>query len=49
MSGNRYTVTHVDAEGVCRRLLIGAPSRDLAVVCAESLYGAAWYLAVIKV
>ena len=49
MSGNRYTVTHVDAEGVRRRRLIGAPSRDLAVVCAETLYGSAWYLAVIKV
>ena len=49
MSGNRYTVTHVDAEGVRRRLLIGAPSRDMAVVCAETLYGSAWYLAVIKV
>ena len=49
MSQNRYSVTHVDAEGVRRRLVIGAPSRDLAVVCAESLYGAAWFLAVIKV
>ena len=49
MSSNRYTVTHVDAEGVRRRLLIGAPSRAMAWAFAEQLYGDAWFLSAIKV
>lgn len=47
-SANRYNITHVDAHGVRRRLVIGAPSRELACVCVETLYGAAWYLSAVK-
>ena len=48
MSSNRYTVTHVDAEGVRRRLLIGAPSRAMAWAFAEQLYGDALYLSAVR-
>ena len=49
MNHNRYTVTHVDANHVRRRLLIGAPSRKLAESFALQLYGDAWYLSAVKV
>lgn len=46
---NRYNVTHVDAQGVRRRLVIGAPNRELAWAFAEQLYGMPWYLSAVKV
>lgn len=44
-----YNVTHVDALGVRRRMVIGAPSRELAQAFAEQLYGLPWYLSAVRV
>lgn len=44
-----YNVTHVDAQGVRRRLVISAPSRDLAWAFAEQLYGMPRYLSAVRV
>nr|WP_186827431.1 hypothetical protein [Comamonas testosteroni] len=49
MTANRYSITHVDADRVRRRLVIGAPSRKLAEAFAVQLYGDAWYLSAVKV
>ena len=49
MNANRYSITHVDAHHVRRRLVIGAPSRKLAESFAVQLYGDAWYLSAVKV
>ena len=49
MTANRYTITHVDAHHVRRRLVIGALSRMLAESFALQLYGDAWYLSAVKV
>jgi hypothetical protein len=45
---NRFSVTHVDAEGVRRRLVIGAPTRTMAWECAERLYGDAWFMSCVR-
>lgn len=44
-----YNVTHVDALGVRRRMVIGAPSRAQAWAFAEQLYGMPWYLSAVRV
>ncbi len=44
-----YTVTHVDAQRVRRRLLIGAPSRAVAQAFAEQLYGMAWCIVAVRI
>jgi hypothetical protein len=46
---SHYAVIHVDAVGVCRHLVISAPSQEMAWDCAERLYGDAWYLSAKKV
>ncbi len=45
---SRYTVTHVDAERVRRRLVISAVTRAAAQDFAEGLYGVAWYLSAMR-
>lgn len=45
---NRYSITHIDAQGVRRRLVIGAPCRALAQSFAEQLYGDALYLSAVR-
>ena len=45
----RYAVTHVDAQHVRRRLLIGAPTRAVAQAFAEQRYGLAWCIVAVRV
>lgn len=45
---SRYTVTHIDAQRVRRRLVISAASRAMAWEFAERLYGWAWYLSAVR-
>lgn len=45
---SRYTVTHVDAERVRRRLVISAVSRAAAQDLTEHLYGLAWFFAAVR-
>lgn len=46
---SRYAVTHVDAQHVRRRLLIGAPSRAVAQAVVEKRYGLAWCIVAVRV
>lgn len=44
----RYAVTHVDAQHVRRRLLIGAPTRAVAQAEVEQRYGLAWCIVAVR-
>ncbi len=46
---SQFAVTHIDAKRVRRRLLIGAPTRNMALDFAERLYGLAWYMGAVRV
>lgn len=43
-----YNVTHVDAQGVRRRLLVGASNNVEAREFAIRVYGLAWYLCAVR-
>lgn len=45
---SRYAITHVDAQHIRRRLVVGAASRAMAWECAERLYGPAWFMSCAK-
>lgn len=51
MTSNRYSITHVDARGVRRRIVVnGAASRDAAMEFVKGLYGKDfWYLSCVGV
>lgn len=46
---NHFAVTHVDAAGVRRRIVLGAASRAMAWECVEGLYGPAWFMSCVRV
>lgn len=43
-----YAVTHVDAQRVRRRLVIGAPNNVQAREFALRAYGPAWYIGAVR-
>lgn len=45
---SRYAVTHIDAQHVRRRLLVGAPSNLEAREFAVRVYGLAWYIGAVR-
>lgn len=46
---SKFAVTHIDAQRVRRRLVVGAATRDMAIEFAERMYGPAWFMGAVRV